>query len=94
MPAFSRKGLEELQPVLAILRRVGGKYGKTPAQVALRWLIENPLVLPIPGAKTGAQAEANAGALTFSLSGDEVAELSAATMAWRRWRAGVRVAPK
>jgi diketogulonate reductase-like aldo/keto reductase len=51
--------------------------------VALRWLIENPLVLPIPGAKNGAQAAANADALSFSLTVDEVGALSQASLASR-----------
>jgi aryl-alcohol dehydrogenase-like predicted oxidoreductase len=83
LPAFSRKGMEALQPVLAVLQRIGGRHDKSPGQVALRWLIENPVVLPIPGAKTGAQATANAEALTFSLSADEVGEIAAATTTWR-----------
>ncbi len=37
--------------MVELLRQIGGRYSKTPSQVALRWLIENPLVLPIPGAK-------------------------------------------
>jgi diketogulonate reductase-like aldo/keto reductase len=51
--------------------------------VALRWLIENPVVLPIPGAENSTQAAANAGALTFSLTSDEVDDLSEAILAWR-----------
>jgi diketogulonate reductase-like aldo/keto reductase len=51
--------------------------------VALRWLIENPVVLPIPGAKNGKQAMANAEALKFSLTVEEVDALSQATLAWR-----------
>jgi aryl-alcohol dehydrogenase-like predicted oxidoreductase len=54
------------------------------SQVALRWLIENPVVIPIPGAKNGAQAEENAGALSFALMGAEVAALDRATQAWRK----------
>jgi aryl-alcohol dehydrogenase-like predicted oxidoreductase len=55
----------------------------TPSQVALRWLIEEPIVLPIPGAKNGKQAMDNAGALEFSLTAEEVDALSQATLAWR-----------
>jgi len=55
-----------------------------PAQVALRWLIENDSVLPIPGAKNGAQALANARALSFRLTPDEVEALNRATLAWRQ----------
>jgi aryl-alcohol dehydrogenase-like predicted oxidoreductase len=83
LPTFSRKGMNAVQPVVALLRQIGERYGKTPSQVALRWLIENPLVLPIPGAKNGKQASENAGALSFSLSAEEVDMLSQATLAWK-----------
>jgi diketogulonate reductase-like aldo/keto reductase len=72
-----------IQPVIELLKSIGEKYSKTPSQVALRWLIENPVVLPIPGAKNGKQAMDNAQALTFSLTAEEVESLSQATMAWR-----------
>lgn len=83
MPNFSRKSLAALQPVIDLLRQTGARYAKTPAQVALRWLIENPLVLPIPGAKDRKQAESNAGALSFSLTKEEIDALDRATVTWR-----------
>jgi aryl-alcohol dehydrogenase-like predicted oxidoreductase len=82
LPQYSRKALDEIQPVVILLREIGDRYSKTPSQVALRWLIENPVVLPIPGAKNGKQAMDNAGALSFSLTSDEVEALSQATKAW------------
>jgi len=75
--------MKALQPVIALLRQIGERYSKTPSQVAIRWLIENPIVLPIPGAKNSRQAIENAGALTFSLAPEEVEALSQATFAWR-----------
>ena len=84
MPNFSRKTMEALQPVLDLLRQIGERYSKTPSQVALRWLIENPVVLPIPGAKNSKQAIENAGALSFALTPEEVEALSQATLAWRK----------
>lgn len=83
LPQYNRRALETLQPVVGLLRSIGEKYGRTPSQVALRWLIENPVVLPIPGAKNGRQAADNVQALTFSLTAEEVNMLSQATMAWR-----------
>ena len=83
LPNFSRKAMEAVQPVVELLRLIGDRYSKTPSQVALRWLIENPLVLPIAGAKNGRQATENAGALSFSLTPEEVEMLSKATMTWR-----------
>ena len=83
MRNFSGKGLEALSPVVGLLREIGERYAKSPAQVALRWLIENENVLPIPGAKNGKQAAENTGALSFSLTPAEIEALSQATTAWR-----------
>ena len=89
MPTFSRKGLESLAPVVALLREIGARYGKSAAQVALRWLIENETVLPIPGAKNGQQAADNAGALSFCLT---AAEIDALTR--RPWPGASPLAPE
>lgn len=84
LPRYNVKALDAMQPVIRLLREIGERYSKTPSQVALRWLIENPHVLPIAGAKNGRQAAENAGALSFSLTPEEVEILSQATFAWRR----------
>jgi aryl-alcohol dehydrogenase-like predicted oxidoreductase len=83
MGYFRGKGLESAAPVVALLREIGLRYAKSPAQVALRWLIENESVLPIPGAKNGKQAAENAGALSFSLAPAEIDALNQATLV--RW---------
>ncbi|MEJ2300319.1 MAG: aldo/keto reductase [Anaerolineales bacterium] len=83
LPRYGRKALDAIQPVIHLLQEIGERYSKTPSQIALRWLVENPIVLPIPGAKNGNQAMENAGALTFSLTAEEVESLSQATLAWR-----------
>ncbi len=84
LPQYNRKALDAIQPVTKLLREIGDRYSKSPSQVALRWLIENPIVLPIPGAKNSQQATANAGALSFSLTPEEVKILDDATLAWRK----------
>lgn len=72
---FSAYPMAEIEPVIGELRRIGGVHGnKTPAQVALNWLLCKGAV-PIPGAKNAAQAEQNAGALGWRLSADDVAAL-------------------
>jgi aryl-alcohol dehydrogenase-like predicted oxidoreductase len=81
---FRGDGLKRAQPVVALLREIGEGHAKTPAQVALRWLIEREGVLPIPGAKNGRQAAGNAEALSFSLVAAEIEALDQATTAWRR----------
>lgn len=84
LPNFNKKAMDAAQPVIALLREIGSRYGKTPSQVALRWLIEKPLVLPIPGAKNGQQAASNAAALTFRLTPEEIEALNQATLDWRK----------
>jgi aryl-alcohol dehydrogenase-like predicted oxidoreductase len=80
---FRGSGRAAAAPVVALLREIGDRHDRTPAQVALRWLIEQGDVIPIPGAKSGGQAAANARALTFRLTPDEIDELRQATVAWR-----------
>ena len=77
-------GLEKAKPVVALLREIGERHSRTPAQVALRWLIEQESVLPIPGAKNGRQAASNAEALSFTLVAAEIEALDQATTAWQR----------
>jgi aryl-alcohol dehydrogenase-like predicted oxidoreductase len=76
---FRGTGLARLARVNEAVRDIAKRHGKTPSQVALRWLIQQPGVLPIPGAKNGTQAAQNAGALTFRLSDDDVATLGRAS---------------
>lgn len=83
LPRYGRRELQAIVPVIELLAEIAQRHGKVPSQVALRWLMENPVVLPIPGAKNGEQARHNAGALTFSLTPQEVAELDSASLAWR-----------
>lgn len=82
-PRFSRSGLEKIAPVTSVLRELGEKYDKTPAQVALNWLIAQGGVVPIPGAKTAQQARQNAGALGWELAESEVARLEEVSRPWR-----------
>jgi len=83
MGYFRQKDSEAVARLLALLGEVGGRYSKSPAQVALRWLIENESVLPIPGAKNGKQAAHNAEALSFRLTPAEIEALNQATIAWQ-----------
>ena len=81
MRDFRGSGLARLERVNRLLQDLGGKHDRTPSQIALRWLIQQPNVLPIPGAKNGRQAGENSGALSFTLSRTEVDALSRATAA-------------
>lgn len=76
---FSATGLAKITPVLDLLRQYGEEYGKTPAQIALNWLMQQGKVIPIPGAKNAKQAEQNAGALGWQLREDAIAKLTEIT---------------
>lgn len=81
-PRFSRSGLEKLAPVIRLLQDLGEKYGKTPAQVALNWMIAQGNVIPIAGAKNAEQARQNAGALGWQLDGAAIEQIDQATRAY------------
>mmetsp|Transcript_85694 Transcript_85694/g.243014 ORF Transcript_85694/g.243014 Transcript_85694/m.243014 type:complete len:336 (+) Transcript_85694:62-1069(+) len=72
---FSNLPWSQIQPVVDELKVIGGRYRKTPAQVALNWVISVGAI-PIAGAKNGVQAADNAGALGWRLTAEEVATLS------------------
>lgn len=80
---FSNYPMEEIAPLLAQLTRIGERYGKTPAQVALNWLICKGTI-PIPGAKNQAQAEQNAGAIGWRLGDEDVRALDAVSKPGQR----------
>ncbi len=82
-PRFNEVGLRKIAPVLTILQKLAIAHDRTPAQVALNWLIAQGNVIPIPGAKTASQARQNVGALGWSLTPEEVAELDVVSLPWK-----------
>lgn len=81
---FSAHPMELVDRVVASLRCIGEAHdGRTPAQVALRWIIQKGAV-PIPGAKNADQAAQNSGALGWELSAREVATIDALALDGQR----------
>lgn len=72
---YTSEFLTKLQPLINRIKEIGQNYDKTPTQVVLNWLIAQENVVPIPGAKTGKQAEEFAGALGWKLTNEEINEL-------------------
>ncbi|NEZ58162.1 aldo/keto reductase [Adonisia turfae] len=81
-PRFNQNGLRKIEPVISVLKEVGQCHDKTPAQVALNWLMGQGDVVPIPGAKNAQQAEQNAGALGWSMTLEEQEKIRAVTTPW------------
>ncbi len=75
---FRRKGIEQTQPLIELLRYVAGTHEATPAQVALNWLLHfhGEMVVAIPGATKPYQARDNASSMRFQLSDSELAHIN------------------
>ncbi|ELY94623.1 aldo/keto reductase [Natrialba hulunbeirensis JCM 10989] len=59
------------------LAAVGEPSGKSAAQVALRWLVQQPAVAAIPKAASHEHIEANAAIFDFELSEDDMEDVTA-----------------
>ena len=75
-PLFRSPNVDRVFEVVAVLQELARKYERTPAQIALRWLIQQDGVVAIPGAKNAEQARDNAAAMDFSLTPEDWARLS------------------
>jgi len=60
------------------LTAVAGHHRCTPAQIALAWLMRDPLVVPIPKASSAEHVKENAGALAITLRQEDFATLDKA----------------
>lgn len=77
---FSAHPMQAVDPIVAELRRIGDAHGgRTPSQVALRWIVQKGAV-PIPGAKSAEQATQNAGAMGWELTDEDVAALDSVAL--------------
>jgi diketogulonate reductase-like aldo/keto reductase len=76
LTAYSPLAVGDLlgEPALA---SIGERHGKTPAQVAIRWLLQQPMVSAIPMSSSPAHIRENADVFDFELSGDEMREVFA-----------------
>ena len=74
---YNRDYLRRVQPLIGLMKEIGQAHGaRSPTQVALNWLIGKGAA-PIPGAKNARQAQENASAMDWRLTGDEVKALEA-----------------
>ncbi|CAM4063270.1 aldo/keto reductase [Paenibacillus alkaliterrae] len=60
----------------SLLAEIGAKYGKSPAQVVLRWDLQNEVVT-IPKSTNPLRLKENADIFDFALTPEEVAQISA-----------------
>ena len=68
---------EHTWSVVDALDEIGAEAGRSPAQVALRWVLQRPgVTAPIIGARTMAHFEDNLGAAGWSLTEDQMTRLT------------------
>ena len=78
--AWSRYNNEHTWGVIDALLAVAGQAGKSPAQVAINWLLQQPAVTaPIIGARTMEQLEDNLAAAGWTLTAEQIARLDQAS---------------
>ncbi len=85
-PRFTAEMMAANQPVVAGLRRVAGRHGATPAQVALAWVLAcGRHVVPVPGTKRERWAVQNVRAAALRLTAEDLAEIAALPSARGSW---------
>jgi aryl-alcohol dehydrogenase-like predicted oxidoreductase len=73
---WAKYGNEHTWGIVDALTEIAQAVGKTPAQVALNWLLRQPgVTAPITGARNMTQLEDNLGAVGWTLTGDQVGRL-------------------
>jgi aryl-alcohol dehydrogenase-like predicted oxidoreductase len=72
---FTEEGMTAAHPLLETLQEIASGRSVTPSQIALAYLIAQPRVIVIPGAKSVAQLEANVAAADIDLSPEELLAL-------------------
>ncbi len=78
-PMFKADRFKKYAAAVNEIKAVAAEYGKTPAQFALRWAIDQPgVTCVIAGARTAKQAEDNAGALDWEISHSDLRRFPAA----------------
>ena len=60
-----------------VLRKIAAKYNKTPAQVSLRWLIQQEPVVAIPRSSKTGHIQSNLQIFDFELSKEEMQDIHA-----------------
>jgi len=78
LPRFQQDALRANLAIVGGVRRVAGRAGATPAQVALAWVLaKGRQVIPIPGTKTPRYLAENAAGADIELTAADLAELDA-----------------
>ena len=73
-----------------VIGEIAKAHGKTPAQICLRWLVQQPMVAAVPRALEEAHIEENLAVFDFALSDQEMQRISALRTPQRAHRRSAR----
>jgi len=77
-PAFQEPLLSRILELVETLREIGDGHGRSPAEVAVAWVLRHPAVTgAIVGARSADQVDGFVEAMDFHLSDDEIARIGA-----------------
>lgn len=72
-PKFKPDKFKQYVKAVESIKKLADKYGKTPAQFALRWALQQPgITAVIAGARTASQVQDNAGAAGWMIEADDL----------------------
>jgi aryl-alcohol dehydrogenase-like predicted oxidoreductase len=75
-PAFKDPLLSRILDLVETLKDIGEGHGRSPAEVAVAWVLHHPAVTgAIVGARSAQQVDGFIGAMEFRLSGEEISRI-------------------
>jgi aryl-alcohol dehydrogenase-like predicted oxidoreductase len=81
IPRFSPEAIQKNRRLVDLLATIGQRHGATPAQVGLAWLLaQKPWIVPLFGTRKLERLEENLGALSVTLTADDLGEIEAANI--------------
>ncbi|TFY79921.1 hypothetical protein EWM64_g4090 [Hericium alpestre] len=80
LPRWSEENFPKNLVVVDKLKELSDKYGATPSQITLAWILaEHPTWVPIPGSRTAERVEENGNAALLTLAPEAVKEIRTLT---------------
>jgi aryl-alcohol dehydrogenase-like predicted oxidoreductase len=81
IPRFSAEAIKKNRRLVDLLALIGQRHGATTAQVALAWLLaQKPWIVPLFGTRKLERLEENLGALSVTLTANDMAEIENANI--------------
>jgi aryl-alcohol dehydrogenase-like predicted oxidoreductase len=81
IPRFSPEAIKKNKRLVDLLAFIGQRHGATPAQVALAWLlVQKPWIVPLFGTRKLERLEENLGALSVTLTADDLVQIESANI--------------